>query len=52
MGGSAVQVAATEIRQKMLKVASKMLEVKVDDVDVDDGKFFAKGAPTRFVLFK
>jgi aerobic carbon-monoxide dehydrogenase large subunit len=52
MGGSAVQVAATEIRQKMLKVAAKMLEVGPDDLDMNDGKVFVKGAPTRFVLFK
>src|SRR5262249_28391196 len=52
MGGSAVNVAATEIREKMLKVAAKMLEVGPDDLNMNDGKVFVKGAPTRFVLFK
>ena len=52
MGGSAVQTAATELREKMLKVASKMLEVTPEDLDVEDGKFYVQGAPTRFVLFK
>jgi len=52
MGGSAVQIAATELREKMMKVASKMLEVAPEDLAVEDGKFFVKGAPTRFVLFK
>jgi carbon-monoxide dehydrogenase large subunit len=52
MGGSAVQIAAKEIRDKMVKVAAKKLEVTPDDVDVDEGRFFVKGAPTRYVLFK
>ena len=52
MGGSAVQVAAGELREKMLKVAAKMLEVTPEDLNVEDGKFFVTGAPTRFVLFK
>ena len=38
MGGSAVNVAATEIREKMLKVAAKMLEVAPDDLDMNDGQ--------------
>jgi carbon-monoxide dehydrogenase large subunit len=52
MGGSAAKVAANELREKMLKVASKLLEVAPDDVDAEDDKFFLKGAPTRFVTFK
>jgi len=52
MGGAAAQVSATEIRDKMFKVAAKMLEVAPADLDSDDGKISVKGAPTRFVLFK
>ena len=52
MGGSAVNIAAGEIREKMMKVAAKMLEVTPDDLDLDEGRFSVKGAPTRFVLFK
>ena len=52
MGGSAVNIAAGEIREKMMKVAAKMLEVTTDDLDLDEGRFSVKGAPTRFVLFK
>ncbi|HTY57126.1 MAG TPA: xanthine dehydrogenase family protein molybdopterin-binding subunit [Candidatus Binataceae bacterium] len=52
MGGAAAQVSATEIREKMFKVASKMLEVAPADLDSEDGKISVKGAPTRFVLFK
>src|SRR5713226_4571349 len=52
MGGAAAQVAATEIRQKMFKVASSMLEVAPADLDSEDGKIYVKGAPTRYVLLK
>ncbi|MDP6816587.1 MAG: xanthine dehydrogenase family protein molybdopterin-binding subunit [Alphaproteobacteria bacterium] len=52
MGGSAVQIAAKDIRDKMLKVAAKMLEVSADEVEVEEGQFSAKGAPARYVLFK
>ena len=52
MGGSAANVAANELREKMLKVASKLLEVTPEDLDVDDGRFYLKGAPSRFVTFK
>ncbi len=52
MGGSATQVAAQEIREKMSRVAARMLEVRPDEVDVDEGRFFAKGAPARHVSFK
>ena len=52
MGGSAVNIAAGEIREKMMKVAAKKLEVTTDDLDLDEGRFSVKGAPTRFILFK
>ena len=52
MGGSAVQIAAHDIREKMLKVAAKMLEVSADEVDVEESRFSAKGAPARYVSFR
>ncbi len=52
MGGSAVQIAAHDIREKMLKVAAKMLEVSADEVDVEESRFSAKGAPARYVPFR
>jgi carbon-monoxide dehydrogenase large subunit len=51
IGGSAVHLAATEIREKMRKVAAKHLEVAVEDVEVSDGRFFPRGAPVRSVPF-
>ena len=52
MGGAAAQVAGNDIREKMFKVASLMLEVAPADVDSEDGKIYVKGAPSRYVLFK
>ncbi|MEE8147108.1 MAG: xanthine dehydrogenase family protein molybdopterin-binding subunit [Longimicrobiales bacterium] len=52
MGGSAAHIAALELREKMLKVAAKILEVSAEEVEVDEGVFSVTGAPSRFVLFK
>jgi carbon-monoxide dehydrogenase large subunit len=52
IGGSAVHLAATEIREKMKKVAAKHLEAAPEDVEVRDGRFFLRGAPVRFVPFR
>lgn len=52
MGGSAVQVAATEIRQKMFKIAASMLEAAPEDIEAEEGKIYVKGAPHRFVRFE
>ena len=47
IGGSAVQLAATEVREKMLRVAANMLEAAPDDLDAADGVFSVRGAPER-----
>jgi carbon-monoxide dehydrogenase large subunit len=51
IGGSAVHLAATEVREKMRKIAAKHLEVAVEDVELGDGRFFPRGAPVRSVSF-
>jgi carbon-monoxide dehydrogenase large subunit len=50
-GGSAVQLAATELREKMFRVAGKMLEADPEDLDAAGGKLFVVGAPRRAVSF-
>ncbi len=52
VGGSAAHIAATEIREKMFKVAAKMLEVSPADLHAEDGKIYPKGAPSRSVTFQ
>jgi len=51
MGGSATFVAASEIREKIFKVAGHMLEVLPADLQCKGGKIFPKDAPARFVSF-
>ncbi len=52
IGGSAAQMAAAELRDKMFHVAGKALEVTAADLDAEDGRIFVKGAPTRAIAFK
>jgi carbon-monoxide dehydrogenase large subunit len=48
-GGSAVQMAAGELRDKLIRVAAKMLEADVQDVVAADGNLSVRGAPSRAV---
>jgi carbon-monoxide dehydrogenase large subunit len=50
-GGSATQKAAVELRQKLLRVAGKMLETDPEDLDARNGRIFVKGAPGSSVSF-
>jgi carbon-monoxide dehydrogenase large subunit len=52
IGGSAAQLAAVEIHQKMLRVAGKALEVAPEDLAAEDNRIYVKGAPTRSIPFK
>ena len=51
-GGSAAKLAAHELRQKMCRVASRILEVAMDDLEVGDGKIVVNGAPARLVTIR
>jgi carbon-monoxide dehydrogenase large subunit len=44
-GGSAM-LAAKKVREKILKVASHLLEVGVEDLKLEDERIFAQGAPS------
>lgn len=50
-GGSAVQIAATELRDKMFRIAGRMMEAAPEDLDATGGRIFVKGAPSRSVGF-
>jgi carbon-monoxide dehydrogenase large subunit len=52
LGGSAAYVAASEIREKMMSIASSMLEASVGDLDAEGGRFFVKGSPQRAVTIE
>jgi CO/xanthine dehydrogenase Mo-binding subunit len=47
IGGNAVRFAAERVREKILEVASKEMEIEPGDLEVADGEVFAKGAPQR-----
>ena len=48
-GGSAVRLAALDLRAKLLAVASRMLEAEVADLESSDGLIFVGGTPARSV---
>ncbi len=52
MGGSAAHMAATELREKLLRVAGRMLEVATEDLEVERGRIVLRGAPARFISIK
>jgi CO/xanthine dehydrogenase Mo-binding subunit len=47
MSGNATHLASTEVRGKLLQVASEVLEVGVESLDLADGRVFVKEAPAR-----
>jgi 2-furoyl-CoA dehydrogenase large subunit len=49
VGVSAVYTAAMKIRTKMIKIASQILKVPPEELDVGDGKIFVKGDPKRSI---
>jgi carbon-monoxide dehydrogenase large subunit len=50
-GGSAVQLAAGQLRDKLLRVAAKMLEADAGDLEAAGGQISVAGAPGRSVGF-
>jgi CO/xanthine dehydrogenase Mo-binding subunit len=47
IGGNAVRFAAERVRERILEIASKELEIDPGDLEVVDGEVVAKGAPDR-----
>jgi len=45
VAGSAIHAAASEVRQKILKLAGEKLEVAADDLELADGEVRVKGVP-------
>lgn len=52
VSGNAVQVAATKVREKALRLASNMLEADPEDLEIEDGQIMVKGAPGRAVSLR
>lgn len=47
IGGNAVRFAAEQVRERILDIASKELEIDPGDLEIADGEVVAKGAPDR-----
>jgi carbon-monoxide dehydrogenase large subunit len=45
--GAATSVAARKVREKAKKIAAHLLEASEDDIEVEGGNYFVKGAPAR-----
>jgi aerobic carbon-monoxide dehydrogenase large subunit len=52
VGGTAVHLAATKVREKALLVAAQMLEASSDDLEFSDGTFSVKGSPDKSVTMQ
>src|SRR3979409_1396123 len=47
IGGNAVRLAAERVRERILDIASKGLEIDPADLEINDGEVTAKGAPQK-----
>jgi len=47
IGGSAAHLAATDVKEKMVRVAANMLEASPADLEAADGRIFVRGTPDR-----
>lgn len=47
IGGNAVAVAATRVRERLLEIAGREMEIDPADLELADGEVLAKGAPDR-----
>src|SRR5207237_97333 len=49
IGGNAVRLAAERVRERILDIASKELEIDASDLEIADGQVTAKGAPQKTI---
>jgi len=47
IGGGTVMRAATDVRNKLLKIAAHVMEASADDLTIEDGRIFVRGSPDR-----
>jgi carbon-monoxide dehydrogenase large subunit len=47
VGGGALKIAATKVREKALKIAAHLLEIAEEDVEFVDNAFRVKGSPDK-----
>ena len=49
VGGNAVSMAARAVKEKAIRIASKILGVAVEDLELAEGKVFSKGSPAKSI---
>ncbi len=49
VAGNAINEAAKDVRKKILKMASEMLEAAEEDIELRNGEVFVKGVPDRAI---
>jgi carbon-monoxide dehydrogenase large subunit len=49
LGGAAINNATGRLRKKLIRIAASMLEANPDDIEVDAGRFYVKGASAKGV---
>ncbi len=47
--GNSIAMAAREVREKALAIAATLLEANKDDLELEDGSVFARGAPAKSI---
>ena len=47
IGGNAVRLAAERVRERILDIASKELEIDASDLEIENGDVIARGAPQK-----
>ena len=48
VGGAAIHMSTSKIREKAKKLAAHILEASEQDIEFEDGKLFVKGSPSEF----
>jgi CO/xanthine dehydrogenase Mo-binding subunit len=48
IAGRAVQLGAAELKKQLFEIVGNLLEASVDDLELQDGKVFVKGAPSQY----
>ncbi|MBI4587623.1 MAG: molybdopterin-dependent oxidoreductase, partial [Candidatus Rokubacteria bacterium] len=51
LAGNAIAQAGSQVREKLLRAAAALLEARLDDLEVADGRVFVRGVPDRALSF-
>ncbi|MCS7094448.1 MAG: xanthine dehydrogenase family protein molybdopterin-binding subunit [Thaumarchaeota archaeon] len=52
VGAGAVYGAAVAVREKALRIAANLLEVRAEDLEMQDGRIYVKEDPSRYVTLR